>query len=636
MLKKVFLLLLVFPFFAFAQDYKLMWEDNFDQPGLNESIHWNVEVNGNGGGNNEFQFYRRENISIEQHPSGVNCLVISAKRENFSGRLVTSGRLNSNHKVAVKYGKVEARIKLPSTANGLWPAFWLMGEDITSVGWPRCGEIDVMEMGHVNGINRGTQDRLFNGAAHWGETHAYFAQEMTSSYPLQSDFHLYTLIWDERSIKMYLDLDKFPNNQPYFVMDISGPRIMGQTAYYFHKPFHILLNLAVGGNFTGITGNSNIARITALPVDGTPVKMYVDYVRIYQRGIAGEEFYGPPTAPDTEAPSAFTATKAQVSANSVELLLQASDNSGSVYYEISYGTSKVFSSGTSGVQRSVLISGLNASTHYNFSIVAKDSKGNAAPNSPIAVAVVTEDAYQMATIDYETVGQNWTWQSFGNGNNASDLHATVPNPSPTGINQSATCARFRINVGAQPWAGVFSDNIGSLTFTPDNCIVKIQVYKSFISNYMLKFENGGTSFELVLANTKINEWEELRFDLTNRIGQTFTRLTLIPDNNPTRNAERLVYWDNISFTSNAPSDVINPTHSNIRLFQNPSNDALHVYANETMKQIIVHNVAGQTIWSKQLNSTEHKLDTRDIASGNYLISIKMANGSVSTHKFIKL
>jgi len=132
--------MLLFSLSLFTQNYKLMWEDNFDNSVLNETQHWNVEVNGDGGGNNEMQYYRRENITIEQDPSGVNCLVINAKRENFGGKVVTSARLNTLKNVSFKYGKVEARIKLPHTANGLWPAFWMLGNDISSVGWPRCGE----------------------------------------------------------------------------------------------------------------------------------------------------------------------------------------------------------------------------------------------------------------------------------------------------------------------------------------------------------------------------------------------------------------------------------------------------------------------------------------------------------------
>lgn len=612
-----------------------MWEDNFDNPVLNETDHWTVEVNGNGGGNNEMQYYRRENISIEQHPSGVNCLVISAKRENFGGKVVTSGRLVTRENVSAKYGKMEARIKLPLTANGLWPAFWMMGDDYSKVGWPRCGEIDILEMGNVNGISRGTQDKYFNGACHWGENWTYYAKDNTAAYSLQDDFHLFTMIWDEVAIKMYLDLDKYPNNAPYFEMKIDGQRVAGQVSHYFHKPFSFLFNLAVGGNFTGITGNSNISKITALPVDGTPVKMYVDYVRIYQKGIAGEEFYGPSNIVDNEIPTSFTATKGAVTPNSVELLLNGIDNSGSVYYQVSYGTSSVQVKGTSGVQKSHVVTGLNSSTLYNFSIVAKDGNGNLAANNPIIVSATTGETFKLATIDYEPVGFDWTWVSFGNGSNAADLYAVVANPSVSGINTSAKCAKYKINIGAQAWAGAYTDNVGSITFTPDNCKVKIQVYKPFISSFLLKFENGGTNFEKAVANTLINQWEEITFDLTDKIGQTITRMTLIPDNIGTRNAERICYWDNISFNSNTANGLHTPTDYNIRLFPNPFKDQLKITAEQEISTITVRNLIGQILINRMVNSREINLDLQDVSAGNYLVTIKLTNGEFVTQKIIK-
>src|SRR5690606_25875298 len=108
-------------------------------------------------------------------------------KEQFSGRSVTSGRINSQKKQFFKYGKIEASIKLPKTANGLWPAFWMMGNDYATVGWPACGEIDILEMGHSTGITKGTQDRYFNGALHWGiwsptGANPSYAKDFTSSY----------------------------------------------------------------------------------------------------------------------------------------------------------------------------------------------------------------------------------------------------------------------------------------------------------------------------------------------------------------------------------------------------------------------------------------------------------------------
>lgn len=264
--------------------YKLVWEDQFNDGALDES-KWYIEVNGDGGGNQELQYYRAENISVGPDEDGNGCLIITAKRENFNGKSFTSGRLNTSDRYEFTHGKVEASIKLPSTANGLWPAFWLLGADYDTNGWPRCGEIDIMEMGNSGGISSGTQDRYFNGAAHWGfyRDGAYpnYANSKTNSYSLQDgEFHLFTLIWDENSLSMYLDMDKYPDSAPYYKMDINDTSDDWSTGHYFHHDFFIIFNLAVGGRFTGIL---NASGITALPQDGDEAKMYVDYVRVYQK-----------------------------------------------------------------------------------------------------------------------------------------------------------------------------------------------------------------------------------------------------------------------------------------------------------------------------------------------------------------
>ena len=264
--------------------YKLVWEDQFNDGALDES-KWYIEVNGDGGGNQELQYYRAENISVGPDEDGNGCLIITARRENYNGKSFTSGRLNTSDRYEFTHGKVEASIKLPSTANGLWPAFWLLGADYDTNGWPRCGEIDIMEMGNSAGISSGTQDRFFNGAAHWGfyRDGAYpnYANSKTNSYSLQDgEFHLFTLIWDENSLSMYLDMDKYPDNAPYYKMDINDTSDDWSTGHYFHHDFFIIFNLAVGGRFTGIL---NASGITALPQDGDEAKMYVDYVRVYQK-----------------------------------------------------------------------------------------------------------------------------------------------------------------------------------------------------------------------------------------------------------------------------------------------------------------------------------------------------------------
>lgn len=297
--------------------YTLVWEDTFDADTLN-TAYWNIEDNARGGGNYEMQYYSPRNVSIENHPvTGERCLVLSARREDYGNRPATSARLNTQDKVTVQYGKIEARIAFPNTADGLWPAFWMLGNDIArdlgnddtvdscaaelaqsgQVVWPRCGELDIVEMGHQDGIAKGLQDRYFNGAAHWGESfnngrYPNKAGVCEAPYSVQDGFHLFTLVWSEDSLAMYLDQDRFPEAAPYFELSLRD-KALNQPGHYFNKPFYILLNLAVGGHFPGMptspkypeqvtADDPNFQRISALPADGTPVKMYVDYVRVYR------------------------------------------------------------------------------------------------------------------------------------------------------------------------------------------------------------------------------------------------------------------------------------------------------------------------------------------------------------------
>lgn len=269
---------------SYAQaQYKLVWNDEFSGTTLNEEA-WNIEVNGNGGGNAELQYYTRDNVTIEVDPvSGENCLVLTAKKQSYNGKSFTSGRLNTADKVIFTRGKIESRIKLPKTANGLWPAFWMLGNDFKDVGWPSCGEIDIVEMGNATGISRGTQDRFFNGACHWGfyRDGAYpnYARSTTNSYSLQDDeFHIFTLEWDEEYVTMYLDRDKYPDVEPYYKMGVSDMSGEWGTGFYFQHDFFIVYDLAVGGYFTGILQPNGITALN----DGD-AKMYIDWVRVYQK-----------------------------------------------------------------------------------------------------------------------------------------------------------------------------------------------------------------------------------------------------------------------------------------------------------------------------------------------------------------
>lgn len=283
------------PLWEEKDGYRLVWEDQFSGTSLNEKA-WNIELVENPQ-NNEFQAYKKENIRIGKEPlSGNSCLILTARKESHGNRHFTSGRLNTMKKVAFRYGRIDARIKLPKTANGLWPAFWMKGNDNDVASWPSCGEIDILEMGHTTGIAAGTQDRYLGAACHWGPNNAGLRSEShktTFPYSLQDDdFHTYTLIWDKDFITMYVDLDRFPNQAPHYRFN---HRTNAQNAVtYFNKEFYVLLNLAVGGSYTGITGSGNIDQVTGLNAGNNyEASMYVDYIRIYQKGESNEKMIRP-------------------------------------------------------------------------------------------------------------------------------------------------------------------------------------------------------------------------------------------------------------------------------------------------------------------------------------------------------
>ena len=298
--------------------YELRWSDEFNGTSLNTTL-WNVEENGNGGGNQELQYYRKENVAVHD-----GNLVLTARRENYNNKQFTSGRVNTRDKAYFKHGIIQARIKFPKTANGLWPAYWMMGNDYGKVGWPKCGEIDIVETGNADGIKNGTQTRHFGSTLHWGTSAGAPHKQWGTSYlapetnPLQNDdYHIITMEWNGNFMQMFYDLEDFSvsakNKARFYSVSIPSSTNTSDIGYYFQKPFFFIFNLAVGGNYTGIY---NAGGITAMPNAGDEAKMYVDWVRVYQdANDADAKYFTPdgnnittnPSTPDTpEAPDTKT------------------------------------------------------------------------------------------------------------------------------------------------------------------------------------------------------------------------------------------------------------------------------------------------------------------------------------------
>lgn len=242
--------------------YKLIWSDEFDGAEINTD-KWNFEIGGAGWGNQEKQYYtdRKENARIED-----GCLVIDARKENYQSNAYTSARLTTKDKMFIKYGKVEARISLPA-GRGTWPAFWMMPNKSVYGGWPRSGEIDIME--HV-----GKEPTMISHALHTRASSAGTCWDKRVYYDnVENNFHVYTLEW----------IDDYYNGNDAFIFYVDGIQsiIKDQRDYKtstwedwpFDQDFFVILNLAIGGSWGGNIDDS---------IFNNPVQMKVDYVRVYQ------------------------------------------------------------------------------------------------------------------------------------------------------------------------------------------------------------------------------------------------------------------------------------------------------------------------------------------------------------------
>ena len=237
----------------------LVMQDEFDTNGALDSSIWDFNIgNGeNGWGNNELQYYtnRSENAVVQ---NGI--LIMTANKESFQGSDYTSARIITKGKFEQAYGRFEARIRLPY-GQGIWPAFWLLGADIDEVGWPQCGEIDIME-------NRGQEPTLINGTVHGPGYSA--GESISKSYELTNDrfdtgFHIFGIEWGPEYINYYVD-DVLYNQ-------ITPDDVTGEWVY--DHPFFIIINMAVGGDYVGAPNGETVF----------PQTMLVDYVRVYKNNL---------------------------------------------------------------------------------------------------------------------------------------------------------------------------------------------------------------------------------------------------------------------------------------------------------------------------------------------------------------
>jgi beta-glucanase (GH16 family) len=253
-MKKIIIIILISIEFCFAQDLKrkLVWQEDFNGTTLNEK-NWNFET-GNGcpsicgWGNNELQIYTNKNHQVRNGKLAI--------KAQLKDSIYTSTRITTKTKKEFQYIRIEAKAKLP-LGKGLWPAIWMLGTNIDKVGWPMCGEIDILEY-------IGKEPNTIFTSLHTQDSHGNTINtKKTKNISIENGFHIYTMDWTKNKIDFFID---------NILVYTFAPLVKNQNTWPYNQPFYIIINLAIGGNFGGPEVDATIF----------PKEFLIDYIKVYQ------------------------------------------------------------------------------------------------------------------------------------------------------------------------------------------------------------------------------------------------------------------------------------------------------------------------------------------------------------------
>ncbi|WP_288460151.1 family 16 glycosylhydrolase [uncultured Chryseobacterium sp.] len=538
----------------------LVWSDEFSTNGAVDNTKWfhQTQLPTTGGWyNNEQQHYTSLITNSFANNGELN---IVAKKETFTDqgytKNYTSARLNS--KFAFKYGRIDVRAKVPKN-QGTWPAIWLLGRNVNEPGgffastygntnWPACGEIDMMEYG----IFPSAPDNFIQSTLHTPSSSGNSVNHggMLASSDITDNYHIYSMNWSPNQITFLLD------GVAYYTYN---PAVKNASTWPFDKEQYLLLNIAMGG----VAGN--------IPSTFTNASMIIDYVRVYQN-----------TTPDTVAPTQFTATVGAVTSDSVELLLNATDNFGAITYQISgAATQTVY--GTSGIPKSVIISGLSPTTSYTFTVSASDAAGNTAANNPITVNATTLSNINTACSGTSTLasqgafstGYKYDFQTIG-----TDVKITFEllDTDKTGVvaylwKQTPFTETPMTNVSGKKFLGIITGQTAGSTI-----------------NYAVKFAYAG--------------------------GMSVTK-----------------YYSYVVGDACMSLGVTDSFKAKELFYPNPVENVLSLKLPENKNTVTLYDFSGKKLFGKNVGTTLD-LDFSSFLSGTYLIKIENQKGT-NTYKIIK-
>ena len=392
---------------VYGQTLSLIWSDEFNSVTSSnvDTAKWAFESgNNNGWGNNEQEFYtgRTNNAFV-----GGGVLHIHAQNENTNGFHFTSARMKTEGKFWFTYGRVEWRAKLPSGV-GMWPALWMMGTNIANLGWPGCGEIDVVENNGTPNFNQGS---LHNGGTISDQTAIFnFAQGDSTT-----NFHVYDLDWSSNSISWSVDGTVFETRTSW-TSSTGNP-----YPFPYNQPFFLLMNFATGGSYAGNPSTNSIAA-------SLPQEMQIDYVRVYQ--------ISPPTVPPS-TPTGLTATPA---GPSVSLNWNAANNATSYYVKRSLVSGGPYTTNANPTATTYTDTGLTNCTRYYYVVSAVNNIGESTNSAEAAATVVSSGYFAVGSGNTAPAGAFVADTNFVGGTMASPSGATintsgVTNPAPQAVYQ---------------------------------------------------------------------------------------------------------------------------------------------------------------------------------------------------------
>lgn len=605
--KYIFLSFFIFTVhFFYAQCPQLVWSDEFE--GTNLDLNSWEQMTGDGcnlgicnWGNNELQFYSGQNTEISD-----GTMKIIAKQQAMGGLSYTSSRIRTINKVDVRFGRIEARIKMP-IGKGLWPAFWMLPTDEVFGGWPKSGEIDIVEL-------LGDEPSKIFGTLHfgndWPDNRSTSANYEIQNTTFADDFHEYAIEWSQNEIKWYLDGKLYSTKVP---TDLGG------FTWPFNQDFHLLLNMAVGGNFPGSPDGTTVF----------PQTMEVDYVRIYDM-VGLPEIVGP--------------DKVNNMAEGISYQIQNMPTNASIEWTIPDGATIVSGEGTGSI---VVNFG-----ETSGAVTAAVTSDCAPRNLSIEVRVQAELEIGEVLENFDDPDAQITY-TFSTGTYTDNF----ANPDKEGGNSSDLCGEYVRDGGSQYDVLVYASTAitNANEFSNESKILNIDILTDapIGTEVLLQFEDQsatsssnyptGRHSRYQLFTTKQNEWETLTLNFLDRPdGGVATNAVdeLIILFAPNSTTDNTFLYDNLQILeplNTSTSELSMDLNNGFTLSPNPASNVVTVESidENEISRIKIYDIGGKEIFNLgSLTSQSHNLDVSEYVAGIYFVKVENKNNLSQVLKLV--